>query len=112
MPAVSRDDFSLEMEFEILSAGFSASSEDFIQISFGLSHSTRTGLIRTGSQPSFGDSDTFDVVEFTYFPNVSIFGGPNLTPTTFGSLQSGVAEAFDVFASDTDFASEITGHCR
>ncbi len=93
------DEFSIEVDFTILSAGFAASAFDFSQITFGLSNSIRTGLNRTGTQPSFGDADTFDVIEFTYFPNITIFGGPTLSPTAFGSNQAGVDDAFEVFAA-------------
>jgi len=93
------DAFNFEVDFSILSAGFSASPDDFTQISFGLSHSARTGLNRTGTQPTFGDADTFDVIEFTYFPNITFFGGPTLTPTVFGSWQPGATQSFDVFAA-------------
>ena len=75
-----------------------ASEEDFFQISFGAGNSATTGLNRTGTTPYFGDADTFDHVEFSYYPNVSFWGGPNLTPTVFGS-EPPFGDAFFNFAA-------------
>jgi hypothetical protein len=70
--------------FVIEPDGFHADPFGFFQISWGLWNSRTTGLERTGSFTDFA-SDTFELVEFVYFPNVSpFFGGPFLSPTLFG----------------------------
>jgi len=77
--------FSLGADFDfgailtIRSDGFFADPDGFSQIAFGLWNAARTGLKRT----SF-PSDSFDLVEFDYFPNVTPFGGPFVSPTVFG----------------------------
>src|SRR5439155_19958288 len=77
--------FSLDADFDfgailtIRSEGFFADPDGFSQIAFGLWNAARTGLDRT----SF-PSDSFDLVEFDYFPNVTPFGGPFVSPTVFG----------------------------
>src|SRR5256886_621647 len=77
--------FSLDADFDfgailtIRSQGFFADPDGFSQIAFGLWNAARTGLKRT----SF-PSDSFDLVEFDYFPNVTPFGGPFVSPTVFG----------------------------
>jgi hypothetical protein len=63
----------------IRSEGFFADPNGFSQIAFGLWNEATTGLQRT----SF-PSDSFDLVEFDYFPNVTSFGGPFLSPSVFG----------------------------
>ena len=61
-----------------------ADPNGFFQISWGLWSSTTTGLERTGNPASFA-GDTFELLEFDYFPNASpFFGGPFLSPTAFG----------------------------
>ena len=70
--------------FVIEPDGFQADPFGFFQISWGLWNSRTTGLERTGSFADFA-SDTFELVEFVYFPNVSpFFGGPFLSATVFG----------------------------
>jgi hypothetical protein len=77
--------FSLDADFDfgailtIRSDGFLADPNGFSQIAFGLWNAARTGLNRT----SF-PSDSFDLVEFDYFPNVTAFGGPFVSPSVFG----------------------------
>ena len=63
----------------IHSDGFFADPNGFSQIAFGLWNEATTGLQRT----SF-PSDSFDLVEFDYFPNITSFGGPFLSPSVFG----------------------------
>ena len=70
--------------FVIESEDFVADPFGFFQISFGLWNSQTTGLERTGTLENFA-TDTFDLVEFDYFPNVSPdFGGPFVSPTVLG----------------------------
>ena len=67
---------------------------DFMQISFALTHSQTTGAQRTGTYPVI-DSNTFDNLELAYYPNVSeFFGGPFATLTVQGSAD-GSSSAFD-----------------
>ena len=76
---------SLDADFEfgailtIRSEGFFADPNGFSQIAFGAWNDDTTGLQRT----SF-PSDSFDLAEFDYFPNVTAFGGPFLSPSVFG----------------------------
>ncbi len=74
------DDFSLGAILTIRAEGFVAMPDGFDQISFGLWNSHTTGLNRT-----VFPSDSYDLAEFDYFPNVSPdFGGPFLSPSIFG----------------------------
>ncbi len=73
------DDFSFGAILTIRSEGFEASPDGFDQISFGLWNSRTTGLNRTGFP-----SDSYDLVEFDYFANVTLFGGPFLSPSVAG----------------------------
>jgi hypothetical protein len=74
------DDFRFGAILTVRSNGFSADPDGFSQISFGLWNSVTTGIDRA----SF-PSNSFDLVEFDYFANVSPdFGGPFLSPTVFG----------------------------
>jgi hypothetical protein len=72
-------DFDFGAILTIRSDGYFADPNGFSQIAFGLWNAARTGLLRT----SF-PSDSFDLVEIDYFPNVTSFGGPFLSPTVFG----------------------------
>jgi hypothetical protein len=63
----------------IRSSGFHADPQGFSQIAFGLWNARTTGLGRT-----LFPSDSFDLVEFDYFANVTDFGGPFLSPSAFG----------------------------
>jgi hypothetical protein len=81
--------FSAAAAFVIRSDGFSAEA---------------TGLDRTGSFQNFA-ADTFELIEFDYYPNVSpFFGGPFLAPSVFGAEVDG--DAFANFTSlfDLDVA--------
>jgi len=75
--------FTAAAAFVIHSEGYSADPFGFFQISWGLWNRATTGLNRTGD--ASGAADTFELVEFDYFPNVSpIFGGPFVGPGVFG----------------------------
>jgi hypothetical protein len=75
----------------IRSHGFHADPQGFSQIAFGLWNGRTTGLGRT-----VFPSDSFDLVEFDYFANVTDFGGPFLSPSVFGGRDGD--NAFDNFA--------------
>lgn len=76
------DDFSFEVDFRILNAGYSANTNVGAQLAFGLTNSLTTGNDRAGGTTQ----DAFDVVTFDYFPNVSPqFGGPSLGPSVVQS---------------------------
>ncbi len=86
-PTLSLDaDFDFGAVLTIRSQGFFADPNGFSQIAFGLWNAATTGLTRT----SF-PSDSFDLVEFDYFPNVTAFGGPFLSPSVFGGNVAGNA---------------------
>ena len=97
------DSFSFGAVLTIRSAAFYADPNGFAQITFGLINSTTTGGDRTGDFLDF-DNDTFDMVEFNFFPNVSsFFGGPFVSPTVFGEQLD--ASAFNNVAfSSLEFA--------
>jgi len=65
--------------FTIRSGGFFADPQGFSQIAFGLWNARTTGPGRT-----LFPSDSFDLIEFDYFPNITDFGGPFLSPSVFG----------------------------
>ncbi len=91
------DTFTAAAAFVINSEGFSADPNGFFQISWGLWNSTATGLDRTGSFVNFA-ADTFELIEFDWFPNVSpFFGGPFIAPSVFGVEVDG--DAFNNFSS-------------
>lgn len=79
-------DFELGAILTIRSEGFFADPNGFSQIAFGAWNAATTGLART----SF-PSDSFDLVEFDYFPNVTEFGGPFVSPSIFGANVGGNA---------------------
>ena len=100
--------FHLEVDFELGSV--TASPDDFFQIAFGLCSSVTTGLNRTGTslpRPPFfvDDSDVFDSIEFDYYPNVTIFGGPFLQPTVFGAA---TGSAFGNFAANFGPSADLS----
>ena len=80
------EDFAFGAILTLRSAGFSASPDGFSQITFGLWNARTTGMNRTGFP-----SDSFDLLEFDYFPNVTAFGGPFLSPSVFGGDAGGNA---------------------
>jgi hypothetical protein len=84
-PFTEADPFVAGMLFSIDSDGFEADPFGFFQISWGLWNTGQTGFERTGNFEYFA-ADTFELVEFDYFPNVSPwFGGPFITPSLFGA---------------------------
>jgi hypothetical protein len=86
------DDLRFGAVLTIRSAGFAADPNGFSQIAFGLWNGHTTGLGRT-----LFPSDSFDLVEFDWFANVTSFGGPFLSPSVFGG-DSGGGNAFINFA--------------
>lgn len=96
------DDFTLTARFSFhLIAN---PNEQAIQIAFGLVNSTLTGGDRTGTEDDEGNflptDNTFDTVEFNYFPSVSFIfdSGPSLTPAVIGAQEDG-NDAFGNFAA-------------
>jgi hypothetical protein len=85
------EDFRFGAVLTIRSQGFAADPNGFSQIAFGLWNSHTTGLGRT-----LFPSDSYDLVEFDWFANVTSFGGPFLSPSIFGGNVGG--NAFDNFA--------------
>lgn len=84
-------DFRFGAVLTIRSAGYAADPNGFSQIAFGLWNAHTTGLGRT-----LFPSDTYDLVEFDWFANVTMYGGPFLSPSIFGGRVG--ANAFDNFA--------------
>jgi hypothetical protein len=80
------EDFGFGAILTIRSSGFHADPNGFSQIAFGIWNAATTGMNRTGFP-----SDSFDLVEFDYFPNVTAFGGPFLSPSVFGGNSGGNA---------------------
>ncbi len=99
------DNFTAAAAFVIDSEGFAADPNGFFQISWGLWNSQTTGLRRTGDPIDFS-TDTFELIEMNYFPNVSsFFGGPFLAPAIFGEAVSG--GAFANFSSLFDLEATL-----
>jgi hypothetical protein len=74
------ENFRFGAVLTIRSHGFAADPSGFSQIACGLWNSHTTGLGRT-----LFPSDSYDLVEFDWFANVSPdFGGPFLSPSIFG----------------------------
>jgi hypothetical protein len=93
------DDFVFGAVLTIRPDGFAADPFGFHPIAFSLFNATTTGDDRTGDLSDFA-SDTYDTVEFSYFPNVSpFFGGPFLSPDVFGEQVAPDAFANFAFAS-------------
>lgn len=78
------DSFSFGTIMTIQSDDYFPSPFGFMEIAFGLINSETTGEDRTGSFEDFA-ADTFDMVEFDYFPNATFFGGPFVTVAVFGA---------------------------
>ena len=77
------DDFVFGAVITIRPDGFAADPFGFHPIAFSLFNAATTGDDRTGDLSDFS-ADTFDTLEFAYFPNVSpFFGGPFLSPDVF-----------------------------
>lgn len=70
-------DFSFSTKFTINSADFFAHPSAFAQVAFGLVNSATTGGDRAGG----GAADSFDIVTFDYFANITGFGGPSIGPS-------------------------------
>lgn len=86
------------LEADLVIEHVDASPVEFHQLGFGLSNTVTTGWNRTGTAPLFGDADVYDHVEASYFPNVTAWGGPTLTPSVFGA-DTGPGDAFSNFAA-------------
>lgn len=91
------NDFLLKVRFSFTVT--TSGADDFMQITFGFVNSALTGSNRTGTTPNFDDRDTFHTIEFDYFPQLTTFGGPTLTPTVIGASISSNADIFANFAS-------------
>ena len=104
------DDFTLTTRFRFHVTA--APSDQFMQMAFGLANRSLTGGDRTGSLADFTSDNVFHTVEFTYFPNVSSFGGPTLSPAAFGARKNG-QDAFanfgSIFGSGSDLGDNATG---
>jgi len=93
------DDFTVSAVFTIRPEGFFADPFGFAQISFGLMNRGTTGDDRTGDTADFR-AESFDLLEFDYFPNVSpFFGGPFAGVSAFGGAAGDDAFANFSFAS-------------
>lgn len=88
------NDFTLTARF-IFTVTSAPEGQD-MQIAFGLVNSARTGGDRTGSSTNYTSDNTFDDLEFDYFPNDNPWD-PTLTPSVFGSPVPG-DDAFGNFA--------------
>jgi hypothetical protein len=98
-PLGAGDDFRVSAVLVIRSEDFHADPDGFAQISFGLMNRATTGDDRTGDLAD-SRADTFDTLEFDYFPNVSpFFGGPFTGGAVFGG--AAVDDAFANFAFAT-----------
>ncbi len=99
---------SARFSFQVEEAGFN----QFAQFAFGLTNHTLTGGDRTGSVADFTSDNVFHTVEFNYFPNLSNFGGPVLTPSVFGGQFPGndaFANFASIFGSDSDLGDNTVG---
>ncbi len=100
------DDFTAMAIFVLDPKHHAADPNGYFQISWGLWNSETTGLNRSGS-PASSAGDSFELLEYDYFPNVSPFwGGPFISPTLFG-VASPDHPLFPVFGSfaNMSFAS-------
>ena len=79
-------DFSFGAVLTLRSEGFQADPNGFSQVAFGLWNAHTTGMGRT-----LFPSDSYDLVEFDWFANVTDFGGPFLSPSIFGGAVGGNA---------------------
>lgn len=84
-PLSEDDDFTAAVVLVIRPERFGADPNGYFQISWGLWNGATTGLERTGQPANFA-SDSFDLLEWNYFPNVSpYFGGPFINPVILGA---------------------------
>jgi len=105
-------DFTFGAVITVRSDGFAADPNGFSQIAFGLWNGSTTGMGRT-----LFPSDTYDLVEVDWFPNVTEFGGPFLAPSVFGGNVGGNAffnfafvSAEVAFPLDTPLLVQATYH--
>jgi hypothetical protein len=98
------DSFALTTRFSM--NNIVAPDNTAMQIDFGLVNSAFTGGDRTGSMST--SANTFQCLEFNYFPAVSpLWGsGRTLTPVAFGA-QKGSSDAFGNFAANWAPASDM-----
>jgi hypothetical protein len=102
------DDFEFGAIMTIRSAGFFADPNGFSQIAFGLWNSSTTGPGRT-----LFPSNSFDLIEFDYFPNLTSFGGPFVSPSIFGGEVGGNAFFNFTFLSvETALPFDVPLLCR
>jgi len=102
------DDFEFGAILTIRSQGFFADPNGFSQIAFGLWNSSTTGPGRT-----LFPSDSYDLIEFDYFPNVSSFGGPFISPSVFGGEVGGNAFFnFTFLGVETALPLDVALLCR
>lgn len=109
-PLDERDSFTLYALATIEPEGFFADPNGYFQISWGLWNSATTGTDRTGSPDNFA-ADSFDLVEFNYFPNESpFFGGPFVTPTVLGGAdrKNPLFEFLGAFANSSFGSSQVS----
>jgi hypothetical protein len=90
------DSFLVTARFSFEVTG--ASPTQFAQFAFGLTNQALTGGDRTGSLADFTSDNVFHTLEFDYYPNLTAFGGPTLSPAVFGAQVAG-EHAFSNFAS-------------
>jgi hypothetical protein len=105
-------DFFFAAVLTIESKGYEPRPDCFSPISFGLISRETTGTDRCGgSSFDSGDDDTYDMVEWDFWPNVSeMFGGPCLGPTIMGGRVGDAwwyNYAFLLNLEDTDLSDEI-----
>jgi len=100
----SQDDtFTAAAVLVIEGEGFDADPNGFFGISWGLWNTGEPGLDRTGDFTDFA-ADTFQVMEWAWFPNVSpYFGGPFLSPALFGEANE-ADPAFPFLGGFSNFA--------
>ena len=89
----------------------SAPADQDMQIAFGLVNSNLTGGNRTGSPGIYTDDDTFNSVEFDYFPNANPWD-PTLTPAVFGAQlpdDDAFANFTALFGNDSNLGTHTNG---
>lgn len=101
------DDFQAVAVFVIDSEHLAADPFGYFQISWGLWNSRTTGMDRTGGPAAV--ADTYEMIEFDYYPNVSPFwGGPFLSPALFGVERIGGAFVnFSFAAAETELPPDV-----
>lgn len=84
------DSFSFGATFQITSDGFY--STGYMQMNFGLTNSATTGMDRSSSMTTGGD--TYDSIEWDFFPDANDGGYPTAQHVIFGS-QDGATTVFN-----------------